>query len=533
MALGTLSSRILGFIRTIMLASLLGLSGSLTDIFSTANTVPNNINGLLVVGLLNAVLVPQIVRASKNADGGQAYLDRLLTIAGVGIIAITAAALALAPQIPSIFAQADTWDSDTRALCIAFSFWCLPQVLFYGLYAILGQVLNARGQFGAYMWAPVVNNLVAIAGLGVMLSWIGSYDNGQHPPQSWTTIQIAVLAGSATLGVAAQALILVPPLLRIGFRFRPSFNWRGVGLRSAGRVVGWTFAAALLGQVGFVAITRVLTAAGDQNAAGLTAYNTSYLLFILPHSVVTVSLVTALFTRMSESAKVGDLAQIRSDYSTGLRLTGVAALLAMAGMMAVGPDLTGTLFFTKPMDETRAVANITIALLLGLLPFSAQYLGQRVYYAFADAKTPFLIQIPVVLTIIGSSILSDHLLPPKYVALGIAAGLSLAYVVGALLAYFGVNKRVGQLGGRQIMSTLGRAGLATIPAVILGRLCSMGIHAVIGLGPVSQGVSLLCGGFVVVLSYVVFCHLLRVTELAEVTGPILRRIRPHTKGPAA
>jgi putative peptidoglycan lipid II flippase len=251
MAAGTFVSRGLGFVRTAMLTSLLGVSGALAaDTFATANTVPNNIYNLIAGGLLNAVLVPQIVRAAAHEDGGQAFLDQLLTVALVSIGAVTVLVTALAPLVPLVFADAGTWDAATRALCVAFAFWCLPQVFFYGLYTVLGQVLNARGRFGAYMWAPVINNVVAIVGLLLMLGWIGGYrpggvggaggpDHGNvHPPSDWTAGQIALLAGTATLGVVAQGLVLLWPLWRTGFRYRPRLRLRGVGLGSAGAVAG-------------------------------------------------------------------------------------------------------------------------------------------------------------------------------------------------------------------------------------------------------------------------------------------------------
>ncbi|HEX8495944.1 MAG TPA: lipid II flippase MurJ, partial [Actinomycetales bacterium] len=230
MAAGTLVSRLLGFVRAILLTGLLGVTGALAyDTFATANTVPNQVYNLIAGGLLNAVLVPAITRAAKHEDGGQAFLDRLLTIALVVLGTVTVVVVALSPLVPVVLGTAG-WDAPTRALTVAFAFWCLPQVFFYGLYTVLGQVLNARGRFGAYMWAPVLNNVNA-------------------------------LAGTATLGVALQALVLLIPLRAIGFRYRPRLGWRGAGLATAGQVAGWTFAAALVGQLAYVMTSRAVTGA--------------------------------------------------------------------------------------------------------------------------------------------------------------------------------------------------------------------------------------------------------------------------------
>jgi putative peptidoglycan lipid II flippase len=532
MAAGTFASRGLGFVRTAMLTSLLGVSGALAaDTFATANTVPNNIYNLIAGGLLNAVLVPQIVRAAAHEDGGQAFLDRLLTLALIVIGAVTILVTVLAPLVPLVFADAGTWDADTRALCVAFAFWCLPQVFFYGLYTVLGQVLNARGRFGAYMWAPVVNNVVAIAGLALMLYWIGGYRPGGdqsggnvHPPSGWTGGQIALLAGTATLGVAAQGMVLLWPLSRMGFRYRPRLGLRGVGLGGAGRVAGWTFAAALIGQLGFVVTARAVNAAGAAGGPGQPAYGNGFLLFMLPHSLVTVSLVTALFTRMSRSAQAGDQAGVRRDLSVGLRLTAVAAFLATAAMLAVGPDLTATLFARNDRADTDAIAYVVMAMVLGLLPFGAQYLFQRAYYAYADARTPFLVQVPVVATIAITSYLSGRLLDPQDVVVGVGLGMSCAYGVGAALSAVGLRRRLGRLDGRRVLGTYLRVAAAALPAGLAGRLTSGGVHWALGYGKPASALALAAGGLVVLGVYLLGCRVLRLTEVSELTGPLVARI---------
>ncbi len=528
MAAGTFASRILGFVRTSLLTGLLGVSGALAaDTFATANTVPNQLYNLIAGGLLNAILVPQIVKAAKHADGGQAFLDRLLTLSLLGMAVITVLATALAPLVPIVLKPSQfAWDPSTRALCVAFAFWCLPQVFFYGLYTVLGQVLNARGHFGAYMWAPVANNVVAIAGLVTMFGWIGGFDpvTNPHPPSTWTPLQIAVIAGSATLGVVVQALVLFVPLRRMGFRYRPRLGLRGVGLGDAGQVAGWTFAAALVGQLGFIVTVKAVNAAGAAGGPGQNSYGNAFLLFMLPHSLVTVSLVTALFTRMSHSASAGDLPLVRRDVSVGLRLTGVATVLALAGMLAVGPDLTDALFFKNGTDETRAIALAATAMMIGLVPFSAQYLFQRAFYAFGNARTPFLIQVPVVITIAVTSYLSGRLLDPQHIVIGIGLGMALGYTVGAVQSALTLHRRLGGLDGRRVLRTYVRLGVAAVPAVVAGRAVAWGVHQWLGTTKPAAALALVVGGTAVAVVYVLFCRLLRVGELDEVAGPILRRL---------
>ncbi len=525
MAAGTFVSRLLGFVRAIALTGLLGVTAALAnDTFATANTVPNQVYNLIAGGLLNAVLVPQITRASRHEDGGQAFLDRLLTVALVALAAVTVLVVAFAPLVPVVLNDG-SWDAPTRALAVAFAFWCLPQVFFYGLYTVLGQVLNARGRFGAYMWAPVLNNVVAIGGIVAMYVWIGGYDrvSNPHPPSTWTPGQIALLGGTATLGVVLQALVLLAPLRSIGFRYRPRFGWRGVGLGSAGRVAGWTFAAALVGQLAFVVTTRSVTGASSDGGPGQGAYGNAYLLFVLPHSLVTVSLVTALFTRMSRSAADGDTRAVRRDLSLGLRLTGVATVLATAGLLALGPDLTSTLFAANSLAESRAIGYAVMAMSLGLVAFSAQYLFQRAFYAYSDARTPFLVQLPVAAVIAGGSWLSAQALSPQHVVVGIGLGMAAGYTVGALLSAGLLRRRLAGLDGAHVLRTYVRLALAGAGAGLVGWGVSLGSHALLA-GRAASVLALVVGGAAVLVVFAALCRRLHVRELDEVAGPLLRRL---------
>jgi len=528
MAAGTFVSRLLGFVRASLLSGLLGISGFLAaDAFVTANTVPNQIYNLIAGGLLNAVLVPQITRAARHEDGGQAFLDRLLTLALLVLAGVTVLAVALAPLVPLVLQPGGDvrWDAATRNLCVMFAVWCLPQIFFYGLYTVLGQVLNARGRFGAYMWAPVLNNVVAVAGLLLMLRTIGEATRGNpHPPAGWTSGQVALLAGSATLGVVAQALVVLVPLRRSGFRYRPRLGFRGVGLGTAGRVAGWTFAAAVIGQLGFLVTVKAVNAGGAGGGPGQNAYGNSFLLFMLPHSLVTVSLVTALFTRMSRAAAEDDLRAVRRDLSVGLRLTGVATVLALTAMLAVGPDLTRTLFWKNTTAETDAVAWATTAMMLGLVPFSAQYLFQRVFYALENARTPFLVQLPVVATIAATSFLAGRLLDPEVVVIGIGLGMAAGYTVGAVLSAVLLHRRLGRLDGARVLRTYVRLACAALPAGLAGWAVSRGVHAVLGEGLAGHAVALVLGGLVVLVGYLAACRAMRVTELDDVAGPLMRRL---------
>lgn len=475
MAAGTATSRVLGFLRAAVLAWAIGVNAPAADAFALANTVPNNLYMLIAGGVLNAVLVPQIVRASRRADGGQEYLDRLLSVSLAILVTLTVALTVGAPLVVTLYAN--DFDGDLLALTVAFALWCLPQVFFYGLYTLLGQVLNARGSFGPYMWAPVVNNVVAIAGLLTFAALFGSGATA-HPVGSWTPAKIAVLAGTATLGVATQALVLLVPLRRSGFRFTPRRGWRGMGLGSARRVASWTFAAVLVGQAGFLLVTNaaatVREATKDQppalaaQAPGMAAWTLAFLLFMLPHSLVAVSVVTALFTRMSNAAAEDDVAAVRRDVSGGLRLLGVASVLATAGLVVLaGP--AGRLISDAPSDaEAQAIGRVAAAMALGLTAFSASYLLQRAFYAFEDARTPFVVQLVVVGVWSTGNVLSLWLLSPRAIIVGVALSMSAGHVAGALTAAALLRRRLSGLDSRRVVRTHVRLLVAGVLAAAVG-----------------------------------------------------------------
>ncbi|MEO6144425.1 MAG: murein biosynthesis integral membrane protein MurJ [Dermatophilaceae bacterium] len=523
MAAGTIASRLLGMVRAGMQLAVVGafLTG---DAWDVANTLPNIVYLLLAGGVLNAVLVPQITRAASHADGGREYIDRLLTIAITGI-AIVAVVFTLGAGLLVQLYSSPSWTPDLRSLSTAFALICMPQIFFYGLYTLLGQVLNARSHFAAYMWAPAVANLVAISGMAYFLA---NYPH-QADAATWTSSMIWVLAGSATAGVAAQAFVLIVPLWRSGFRYTPRWGFRGVGLRTASRVTLWTFAALAVSTAGFIITSQVLTYAGKAgDTAGLRvpgkiAYSSAFLIFMLPHSLVTVSLVTALFTRMSVSAHGGNLGEVRADISRGLRLTAVATIPATLGALVLGFAATATLYPANSEVETRGIAVVMMAMMLGLVPFGVLYLLQRVFYAFEDAKTPFRIQI-VVTVVATLANLASLMLPLRWIAVGVGAGQALSNLAGMAVGLVLARRRLGALPSRDITRTYVRIGVASALAAAASYLVLVGLGQVVH-GKLFNPVALVTGALVFAVVYVAAARRLRVREIDDLVAPVLQRAR--------
>lgn len=459
MASGTAVSRGLGLVRNILLVAVVGgATGPIADAFDIANKIPNILFAVIAGGMLNAVIVPQVVRAYRSPDG-QEYLDKLLTLAGTVLLVITGVCTLGASVAVGLYTNS-SWTSAQIALAVSFAFWCIPQLFFYGLYTLLGQVLNARGQFGPFMWAPVVNNIISIIGLSVFLLVFGRVlledpATGAGLPtdvvvDSWSTTQVTVLGAVTTLGVVGQALILLVPLWRSGFRWRPRFGFRGAGLGSVGRVGLWTFAAVLLDQVA-VLVTSIITsgaplAASDgidqASVAGNGAYSQALMIYLLPHSLITVSIATALFTGMSAAAAAGDVAKVREIVSRGLRVIGVFTIFATAVFIVLSRPVVKIIVPTLNAESVVAVGNVLAAMSLGLAPLGAMVLMKWVYFAFEDGRTVFLIQIPVTIVLVVGAGAVWLLAPGQWWAVGAALAMSLSNLVAVLLRVRGMRDRL-------------------------------------------------------------------------------------------
>jgi putative peptidoglycan lipid II flippase len=526
MAAGTLVSRILGMGRAIVLAWAIGQALS-ADTFQTSNSLPNNLYILIAGGALNAVLVPQISRAMQRGEQGRIYVDRLLSMSVLLLAIATVIVTAAAPLLVALLAG--NWNREQLALGVAFAYWCVPQVFFYGLYTLLGQVLNARGSFGPYMWAPVLNNVVAIGGVGCFVAVAGAEPAGR-PIADWGPGLITLFAGTATLGVVSQALVLIPVLRRSGFAFTFRWGFRGVGLGTASRVAGWTFAAVLVAQVGYVVASRTVNTGGveaalaGQQGAGRAVYDNAYLIFVLPHSLVAVSIVTAVFTRMSRAAGAGRVDAVRADLSLALRTVGVATVLATAAFVVLARDLAFVLFAANGRAQTDVVGWVATAMAVGLVAYSVQYLSQRVFYAYEDARTPFLIQVVATVVWIVGLLVARATVDARSVVVASGAALAVSLLVGAGLSLLLVRRRIGGMDGERVLRTHVRLVVGALLAAVAGWSVEVAGHSWLGGGHGAVLLTLVAAGLVMLGVYVAVLKVLRVTELDDLLAPLLGRL---------
>ncbi|MEU5164179.1 murein biosynthesis integral membrane protein MurJ [Streptomyces sp. NPDC020875] len=530
MAAGSLVSRLTGFARSAVVAAALGI-GLIADGYAVANAVPTIVYMLLVGGALNAVFVPELVRAAKeHADGGAAYTQRLLTACAIALLLITGAAVAAAPQIVSAYTG---YTGAQAEMTVAFARYCLPQIFFLGLFTVLGQVLNARGRFGAMMWTPVLNNLVVISVFGLYLA---TGDGGTLTPG-----ETALLGWGTTAGIAVQALALVPSLRRAGFSWRPRFDWRGGGLTRPLRAAGWLVLLVLSNQAAYWVVTRLATTAGRRAAesgidggAGFSAYTNAYVLWAVPHGIITVSLVTALLPRMSRAAADGDRAAVRRDVSYALRTTASFIVPAACALFALAQPIMTVVYGygrTDP-DDVALMAGILMAFAPGLIAFSGQYVLSRAFYALSDTRTPFLLNLVVVAVNAGLAVVAYLLLPARWAVTGMAGAYSAGLVVGWVVTALVLRRRLapsadGSGPGRSgrwwrsaSAGTFARLLVAAAPAAGLGFAAARTVGDWAGAVPAGAA-----GGAVVVGVFVALARPLRLAEVDAAVSGAVRQLR--------
>lgn len=517
MAAGTMVSRLLGFVRTFLLTAIAAGTSLALDSFQAANTLPNIVFILLSAGVLNAILIPQITKAMRHPDGGQDFVDRLLTVSFAAVLVVTAVATVLSPWLLDLYFASS---GATRHLTIFFGFICMPQIFFYGLYAILGQVLNARGQFAAFMWSPVLANVIQIIGLVWFLVAFGA-----HPdPATWTPQMVWVLAGTTTLGIVVQGLFLIIPLRRGGFRWRPRWGIRGYGLGSAARMTAWTFSALVISQIAGMVIKRVLSwvrLTHPEVTSSISAYDNAFLVFMLPHSFITTSILTALFPRMSRAHSAGDTDGMRGLVRQGLTLPALAIVPCSMAMVVLARPGVQTIFRLQP-DQVGDLARAVAIMGIGLLPFGISTLQQRYCFAREDGRLNLRLQVVLsgVQLLVAAGV---FLVPPESALLVVAAAMTVANFVAATVWVVVASRQMGGLGMGPVVGLWCRLLLASLVAAVPTWLV---VKALGGLGArwLVHALETGLGGVVFVVVFLVMAKLVRIREVDDLLAPVLRRV---------
>ncbi|WP_116200182.1 murein biosynthesis integral membrane protein MurJ [Amycolatopsis circi] len=515
MAIASLVSRITGFLWKIMLVWAVG-TGVENDSFTIANTLPNSVFELLLGGVLSSVVVPLIVRSQDDPDGGAAYTQRLLTL-GLTVLAVgTVLAVTAAPALTSLYLEKG--GQANSALTNAFARLLLPEIFFYGVFALLSAILNAKHIFGPTAWAPVMNNVVVIATLALFMLMPGKISTD---PVHLSDPKVLVLGIGVTTGIVVQAALLFPPLLRTGFRFK----WRwGIDkrMKEFGGLALWILGYVGISLIGLTVNTRVLTS-GDPG--GVTIYANAWLLFQLPYGVIGVSLLTAIMPRLSRNAADGDVRKVVADLSYASRIS-IVMLVPIAAVLTVVGSPIGVALFSGGVNSVADAGRLGQALAIssfGLLPYALVMLQLRVFYAMKDARTPTLIMVVMTAVKVPLLYLCPVLLDARSIVLGTMLVNSLTFVVGAILGQVWLWASLGHLRSKRalgvILFTVVASGLGVAAAVVVGWIVpDVGVRATAWVKLILQGLVGLGVSFGVLAA-------LRIEELAPARKRFTRLVK--------
>jgi putative peptidoglycan lipid II flippase len=521
MAVGTVLSRATGFVRAAVIAATLGL-GLTGDMFAVADALPAAMYTIVAGGVLNAVLVPQLVRSmQRDPDGGEAYAQRLSSAVLLLLAAATVALVLAAPWVIGLYTSAEFGSPELaaqRETIVTLARFTLVQVFFYGLYTLLGQMLNARGRFGPMMFAPILNNLVAIAVFGGFLAVMGPLD-----PRAGeiTDAQAAWFGLGSTLGIAVQAVVLLPVLHRSGLRLRLRTDLRGVGLGTAFRLGAWTVALIVIMQATQIVVIRLATSATAVAAAtdvdrgaGIAVYNSAFLIIMVPHSIITVSLATALLPDLSRTAAAAQTERLRSRVMDALRVA-LAIIIPFAGLLAAmaGP-ISRLLFGYGAATSDIDLVAVTLAMFLpGLVGFTTTFLVQRAFYAQEDTRTPVLVQLVVSAVQISLSVTLVPRIDPALVSAALAGCWSVATLAGAFASLWLLHRRLGRLGGLRFTGYVVAVGVAALPGTLLALGLTLRYPLAAFGSPPGALATLAAGAAVATIVYVLVAWLVRIAPV--------------------
>lgn len=549
MAAGTVISRITGFGRTTLLAAALGTALH-ADVFNIANTIPNMLYILLAGGIFNAVLVPQLVRAMQNdADGGQGYTNRIITLAAVFLIAVTAIMVVAAPIVMRIILDpayfSDPGMAAHRESVIMLARYCLPQVFFYGMFVLLSQVLNARGSFGPMMWAPIANNVISI---GVLASYLWLFSAAVDPcvesvtgvashnttMGAFSSSQELLLGLGSTFGIVVQFLVLLPYLRKTGFTYRPQWDFRGSGLGHTLRLGSWTVAFVIVNQIAYTVVIKIASAgttttsmcSGDGAGTGYTIYSNAFLLVMVPHAVITVSLATAMLPQLSRLAATANLSGLADAVTTTIRTTYALVLPLAALLPLVAFDLANLIWGYGAAKRSFTDFVPTLMLFsVGLVFFTCHYLLLRAYYALEQTKEVFWIQCGVAATNIVAAIVLTRGAPAAETAPRLVVAYTAAYMVGAATSWFFLSRQLGGLWDAQLTRFAVRLGLAVSLTVGAGALLRWGIsHLWVVETKLAILAHLVAVGGGSILIYMGLAWLLRLSEVTQILHLMVGRL---------
>ena len=507
--LATLASRLLGYVRDMVVARAFG-AGPVTDAFFVAFRIPNLLRRLLAEGALSTALIP--VFSEYMARGGRATFERMArAVTGVGTLTlcvVTLLGMVLAPWIVTLMTPGWAAEPALTDLTVRLTRLTFPYLLLVGLAALATGMLNTHHRFFAAALGPAVLNIAMILSVVLLAS---RFEPGI------VSLAVGVLAGGV-----GQVLVQVPDLRRLGLSLTPSAEWRHPALWTIARRLGPAALGLAAVQV-TVLVNTLLASLLPRGAISYLYYADRVMEF--PLGVFGVALATASLPTMSTQAARGDRAALSRTVGFTLRLSVFVAVPAVVGLVTLASPIVRLLFQRGEFgpEQTLATAQALAAYAVGLPAFSAVRIAAQTFYAVGETRTPVWLGFAGVVVNVGLAL--ALMWPMEHTGLALASSLSAYLTLGGLLWF--LRRRLGPIGGRALVVALGRSVGASVPVVLWCLWLSPGVA-----GPAATAVRTLgavAGGVVL---YVAAAAALRMPELTALAGMIRRRRdEPHDDPP--
>jgi len=487
MAVGTAASRLTGVGRILVLAYALGFH-HLADAYNLANTTPNMLYDIVLGGVLSATFIPVFVDRLATRSNKEAWraISAVTTLALVVLVAATVLFWLLAPLLIDAFTAfghssgaSPALLANERTVATNLLRWFVPQVFFYGVISLTTALLNARNRFAAPTWVPIANNLVCIA----VLLW---FHNVTANPSLGGALahghQLILLGLGTTVGVAVQALLLVPSYARAGLgRVRFSWDPRHEAVRTVVRLGLWTFGFVIANQVALYVVLAL--AVGAKGNGTVSSWTYAYAFMQMPYAVVAISVMSAVTPDLARFWALKDVAAFRRRFTGGLRAVLSIILPAAVGMLILAkPAIALLLGHGASRPQQTADAGSTLAILAAGLPgFCCFLFVVRALQAMQRTQVAFWLY----LVENGLNIVLAVVLVHSMSVRGLAVALSVAYSVAAVIGVAVLRGWLGhQLGGWRAWAPLRGSALSTL---MMGGV----VLVVSNLSGASHGVGLL------------------------------------------
>ena len=328
---------------------------------------------------------------------------------------------------------------------------------------------------------------------------------------------------------------MIPIVKRSGIKLRLTLGVKGLG-KSFG-LAGWTLIYVLISQLGYLVTVNVATAAAVRNAqagieagVGFTPYTSAYYVMLLPYSIVTISIITALLPHLSRLAIEKKSVEVREQLIRAIKMVGVVTVPSAIALILFGPSITEVLYMGISIEDSRYIGYVLAAMGFGLIPFSINLILIRGFNAFEDTKTQVIsIFIINVISVVLSYLFLSQL-DSGIVTIGLGFAFSLSYIVGLFVTLRLIRRHVGSLRIRDF----GKQHTLLIVASLAAMLPIYSVVRYLQWDSDSAQLSIRALRLLLILSisgvgYFLASHLLKIGEIAGLREFATRTLRRRGK----